>query len=349
MNDRLKFIDIAKAIGIICVCIGHSGTSTFIVTAVMLFQMPLFYFIGGYLYKDYYSEHPFIRIKKSIKAYYLPFLAYDIGYLVLHNLFAWLHLVDGKNGGGAYSLKEFTEHFIDIITGCHREYFSGALWFLIAIFMITIGFSVGNYLLLKLRLERYKIHIILAVAICCFLFSKISAIPKPMIVRRASGGMFFFVIGYLYRYFGWEQILSKYKKTIFLSAAAVLGVIAWLNEMGYFSDVYNHIGASAAGGLLGIGLVLVIAGFGRFQNNKYLIRIGRSSLEIMALHFLAFKIVSFVIVIIYQLPVTRLSDYPVIEAGGVWWICYTLAGVIVPVILKSAVVQLKGNIRGKKT
>lgn len=202
MNDRLKFIDIAKAIGIICVCIGHSGTSTFIVTAVMMFQMPLFYFISGYLYKDFYSEHPFIRIKKSIKAYYLPFLAYDIGYLVLHNIFALLHLVDAKNGGG----------------------------------------------------------------------------------------------------------------------------------------------------LLGISLVLVIASFGWFQNNKYLIQIGKCSLEIIELHFLAFKIVSLIIIIIYRLPVTRLSDYPVIETGGLWWICYTLVGVCVPVILKLAAVRLQGRfIRGERT
>lgn len=350
MSDRLKFIDIAKAIGIICVCIGHSGTSTFIVTAVMMFQMPLFYFISGYLYKDYYSEHPFLRIKKSILAYYIPFLAYDIGYLILHNLFAWLRLVDAENGGGVYSLKEFVAHFIDIITGCHREYFSGALWFLIAIFIITVGFSLGNFLLLKLRLEKYKIQIISAVALGCFLFSKINEIPKPMIVRRAAGGMFFYVLGYLYHYFGWDKILSKYKKTILLLSAATLGVIAWMNEVGYFNDVYNHIGASAAGGVMGISLVLVIAYQGWFQNKKILIWIGRCSLEIMALHFLAFKLVSLIIVTIYQLPVTRLSDYPVIEMGGLWWICYTLVGVIVPVILKIAVVQLQGRfLRGEKT
>lgn len=137
---------------------------------------------------------------------------------------------------------------------------------------------------------------------------------------------------------------------IILSAVTTLGVIAWLNEMGYFSDVYNNIAASAAGGLLGISLVLVIAGFGWFQNNKYLIQIGKCSLEIMALHFLAFKIVSLIIIIIYRLPVTRLSDYPVIETGGLWWICYTLVGVCVPVILKLAAVRLQGRfIRGERT
>lgn len=55
-----------------------------------------------------------------------------------------------------------------------------------------------------------------------------------------------------------------------------------------------------------------------------LIYIGKNTLTILTWHFLTFKIVSLVIIRIYDLPIARLAEFPVIyeyaEKG--WWIAY---------------------------
>ena len=52
--------------------------------------------------------------------------------------------------------------------------------------------------------------------------------------------------------------------------------------------------------------------------------IGKNTLTILTWHFLTFKIVSLVIISIYDLPIARLAEFPVIyeyaEQG--WWIAY---------------------------
>ncbi|CVI73538.1 Acyltransferase family protein [Clostridiales bacterium CHKCI001] len=332
MKERIKYWDIAKAIGIICVCIGHSGMPSYILTFIMMFHMPLFYFISGALYKDYYSLHPWIRLKKSFLSYYMPFLLFDLTYLLFHNVFAMLHLVDETNGEGFYSLSEYGQHFLQVLLKGHREYFSGALWFLVAIFLITVGFAFGNYIIYKVKLDRYRIPIIVFISSFCFIISKIEQIPKPMIIRRSMGGVFFFVLGYLFQRYDWNKNLLKHKKKTILAAITALCLISWLNEVSFFSYVYNNIIASTVGGILGIGFVIIISQNIVLQQCKLLNLIGKASLIIMATHFLAFKPISYLIMMIYKLPVETMAAYPVVEVKGIWWIVYTISGTLIPTI-----------------
>ena len=48
---RLQYLDLAKAVGMLCVLIGHSFISEKINTVIYAFHMPLFFFISGYLCK----------------------------------------------------------------------------------------------------------------------------------------------------------------------------------------------------------------------------------------------------------------------------------------------------------
>lgn len=74
-------------------------------------------------------------------------------------------------------------------------------------------------------------------------------------------------------------------------------------------------------------------------NNRYesrlLLFVGSHTLAVMALHFLAFKTVSLLIIAIYDLPINRLSDFPVLlsYAQQGWWIVYTAVGISLPLCL----------------
>ena len=63
--------------------------------------------------------------------------------------------------------------------------------------------------------------------------------------------------------------------------------------------------------------------------------LGDNSIYILVLHFLAFKVVSFVSVKLLDLPIDRLSDFPVLEGMQIkgLWLMYSIAGLLIPVLL----------------
>lgn len=63
--------------------------------------------------------------------------------------------------------------------------------------------------------------------------------------------------------------------------------------------------------------------------------VGQHTLEILTWHFLLFKMVSFVIVKAYGLPIGQVACYPAIQeySSRGWWVVYTLVGVMLPVAL----------------
>ena len=51
-KSRLEFVDIAKGIGIMIVCFGHSGAEDVVISWIGGFIVPLFFILSGYMYKD---------------------------------------------------------------------------------------------------------------------------------------------------------------------------------------------------------------------------------------------------------------------------------------------------------
>ncbi|WP_410733911.1 acyltransferase family protein [Citrobacter freundii] len=77
-HEQSLTMDYVKAFGMIFVLVGHINNDIFNVYYAYLFHMPLFFFIGGVLYKDTRSITNFIAhvIKKQ-----LPYLI--ITYLII--------------------------------------------------------------------------------------------------------------------------------------------------------------------------------------------------------------------------------------------------------------------------
>ena len=62
--------------------------------------------------------------------------------------------------------------------------------------------------------------------------------------------------------------------------------------------------------------------------------IGEHSFSIMALHFLAFKLISFFIIISNHYDLSQMSKFPTIQTNNILWnLAYILSGVILPVII----------------
>lgn len=70
---------------------------------------------------------------------------------------------------------------------------------------------------------------------------------------------------------------------------------------------------------------------------KILTYVGDRTLDILIWHFLSFKFISFIIIIIYELSIARLAEFPVIVdyAHNGWWPLYMIFGVFFSLIMEN--------------
>lgn len=59
--------------------------------------------------------------------------------------------------------------------------------------------------------------------------------------------------------------------------------------------------------------------------------IGKNTLTILTWHFLTFKLVSLLVICIYDLPIERIAEFPVITEYSQqgWWIAYFIVAMVV--------------------
>lgn len=62
---------------------------------------------------------------------------------------------------------------------------------------------------------------------------------------------------------------------------------------------------------------------------KCIVFIGDHTMEVLTWYFLSMKLVSLMLIATYDLPIKRLSEFPVIEeyTRQGWWIAYLVVGV----------------------
>ena len=127
-------LDLAKAICIILMVIGHSGCPDYLHRFIYMFHMPCFFFISGYLLNDKYLTNLKTGLWRKIKGSYYPFVKWSVIFLLLHNVFAYLHIYDTS-----YSLKEISIKFVRILTMTGSEQLLGGFWFLISLCWASIA------------------------------------------------------------------------------------------------------------------------------------------------------------------------------------------------------------------
>lgn len=124
-----------KAMGIMLMVLGHSGCSIPYVTQTLYtFHMPLFFFLSGFCFKTKYLETPGRFLWKRVKGLYLPYVKWGLLFLVLHNIFYWIHVYDadfGFQGQGShlYSLEDFKTKFFLVLKMNHMEQLLGDIGF----------------------------------------------------------------------------------------------------------------------------------------------------------------------------------------------------------------------------
>lgn len=137
-TDRIKYLDIAKGIGIILVIMGHTGfLFDNLKTYFFSFHMPLFFVISGMLMNIKHEEDADFKVlaSKKIKALMIPYLSFSIIYIIVYIITYNMNLVT-------------KEDFIQSVIYMFTLYGDSTLWFLPA---LLIGELLFIYLVRKIE------------------------------------------------------------------------------------------------------------------------------------------------------------------------------------------------------
>lgn len=87
---------IMKGVAIASVVLGHCAPSPFVEQLVNQYHLAVFFFVAGFFFKESCLATPRRYAVGRLRRLYVPYVAFGMAALLLHNAFATLHLYGDK-------------------------------------------------------------------------------------------------------------------------------------------------------------------------------------------------------------------------------------------------------------
>ena len=187
-------ITLLKALAIMLVVSGHLEFSIFGMFPPYSFQLALFFFISGMLFKDRYIDNVSEYFLRRIKSLLVPYFSYEVFYLLITLA---LVPVIGEFFGATPSLKNF---FITPFLNGHQLFLCAPLWFVPQLFITLIVFL---FLMRVLRpIENKYVHLVFfallgITAIPVWKYTPVHT-PLALVGMRTVFSLFFVYLGHYY-------------------------------------------------------------------------------------------------------------------------------------------------------
>lgn len=362
MNDRNNKIDIVKGIGIILVVLGHSGVM--FENFIYLFHMSIFFIVAGYCYNIKYSESIY-GIKnlfiKRMKSLWKPYVLWNIAFILLNNIFILINfyttnkeLVDNKdllinNTAQYFSIPKIFREIFRVILFSGGTQLTGTFWFFRTLFWTTVLFAVILFFTQKIESRYFKAGVEI---IILFIIALSGVFLQKKGINTYNIGTVCSVYGLMYlgKVFRTVQIKrgdrQANEKFQWINIAVGIGILLILNKYNHISlNINNYPNiivlwvAAVAGWLMVYGIAFYLEKIKKVS--RILEYIGRHTITVMCLHFITFKVVNLIQVLIYNEPIEYIASFPILHSENGWWFVYTVAGVILPIM----VVLVYGEIR----
>ena len=187
-------ITLLKALAIILVVSGHLEFSVFGMFPPYSFQLALFFFISGMLFKDKYLDNVAEYFSRRIKSLLVPYFAYETVYLLI--TLAMVPVI-GEFFGEPVTLKNF---FITPFLNGHQLYLCAPLWFVPQLFMTLIVFLFFMRGLRVIKNKWGSLGFFITLGVCAIPFWKIipTHTPVALVVMRTMFSLLFVYLGYFY-------------------------------------------------------------------------------------------------------------------------------------------------------
>ena len=282
-SSRATYIDIAKAIGIICVLIGHSFTADRIVILIYAFHMPLFFLVSGFLSKKKRSLADWM--KKKTRTLLVPYFVSCAGIVIASVFFESLVtlLKDNKAVFILNIQKWVRAAFIGL--GYHAELWQtslpaiGPIWFLLALFWAL--------LLLELY-KRTKYPMACAIGVSFLSLALHHFFWLPWSIQEGMVASLFATVGY-------SISLEKIKQNrILVCCVAILYLLFCLFSGSHLDMVkcaFPYGPVDFVGAVCCVIAILMVSI--RLQNHlmsRLLPVIGRNSIWILCIHTIEFDV-----------------------------------------------------------
>ncbi len=225
-----------KALAIMLVVSGHLEFSLLGIFPPYSFQIALFFFISGCLFKTKYLNAPAEYLKKRVKSLLVPYYLYTLFYLIVTVIIAKF---TGKFWGMPITFKNYL--LTPFLNG-HELDLTCPLWFVTQLFMTLIVFLFIFRQLKNLKDNKF-FHLVVFLIfafLAIFMANFLPKTPVMLVVIRTLFSMFFVYIGYFYT----NYIKDKYDifTVKWLGFIICLQAILWLFNTDY--DPIQGIGLS---------------------------------------------------------------------------------------------------------
>lgn len=185
-------INILKALAIILVVSGHLEFRMFDMFPPYSFQLALFFFISGMLFKDKYLDNVVEFIKRRVKSLLLLYFIYSAFYCVVTIAIAKL---TGKFWGMELCWYNF---FVTPFLNGHQFDLSCPMWFVTQLFMTMVTFLYLERILRNVDI-RVKTAIYTLMGFLAIPLSKMFPLtPVYLVIIRTMFSLFFVYLGHFY-------------------------------------------------------------------------------------------------------------------------------------------------------
>ncbi len=180
-------INILKALAILVVVSGHLEFSIIPMFPPYSFQVILFFFIAGMLYKENYTFFEFVY--RRIKSLLFPYFLYSFLYLGITIL---ITPIIGKFWGLPITLKN--ELLMPFLTGHHLDLIS-PLWFVPCLFITLVVYKILFCIKIK---EFLRLFLYLLISLLAIKLQRFSENIYLLWILRTMFALFFVHLGFLY-------------------------------------------------------------------------------------------------------------------------------------------------------
>ena len=344
--NRDTTLDILKGIGIILMVIGHSGCPQWIHNVIYSFHMPLFFIASGWFFNEESLDYKKNYTQKKFKGLYLPYLKWSIIFLLLHDVFFFLGIINSSYGYKGtvekwYDVNDLFSHFVNI-TFRMTDYdgLIGTYWFMRSLFIGSLLFCFGSSIMRRITKRNTFASILITTGLFCALGGAISLLKMniPLIPQggyREMMAVSFIGIGYIMS----KTIAWRSLKWVSLSFLIYLMCVILYPTALKTSPVILDWMVIVLSGITGTMVMLYICRL--ISKNKAVIGmalayIGKRTFYIMTFHFLMFKPASYLKICMNNLEWQEIGYHPVIPpAGDYWfWIVYTVTSITFSLLLE---------------
>ena len=319
-EDFSTKVNILKALAILLVVSGHLEFSLLGMFTPYSFQLALFFFISGYLFKDKYIDDVFTFVKRRVQTLLVPYFLYNAFYLGVTVLIAKL---TGHFWGKEITLKNF---FITPFLNGHQFDLSCPLWFVTQLFMTMIVF-LFLFRTLKKSIDNKYFHLTVftILGVLAIPVSKIFPVdPMTLVVIRTMFSLFFVYLGYHYKHYI-EQHIDIFTAKWF-GVIIVVQSLLWMFNRDY--DPEHGIGLSYVlvwarfdqqlivpiiTALTGIwaSLLAVKIAYPYVKDIKFVKLMGENTYHIMANHLLVMYVITAIFLKINGIPIAERANHDI--------------------------------------